>query len=119
MVATGGPPRSRRHAQLPEKRRVPRRPRALMLAPAVPDRTGNGLAMRLGMFLEALARVAEVDLVVPAIAGRPDAPWHLPASLGVMMGAFPADQLMDTRFKMIRRLKDPVRRIEDFREYDR
>jgi polysaccharide biosynthesis protein PslH len=98
---------------------VPRRPRALMLAPAIPARTGNGLAMRLGIFLEALARVAEVDLVVPAIAGRPDASWDLPASLGVMMGAFPADQIMDTRFKMILRLKDPVRRIEAFREYQR
>jgi glycosyltransferase involved in cell wall biosynthesis len=98
---------------------MPRRPKVLMIAPTVPDRTGNGLAMRMGIFLGALARVAEVDLVVPSVAGSFDAPASLPASLGVLMAAFPVQQLYDTRYQMLRRLADPAERLAAFRGYGR
>jgi hypothetical protein len=42
--------------------------RALMIAPAMPSTTGNGLAMRIGIFFEALARAYRVDLVVAPVA---------------------------------------------------
>ena len=35
-----------------------------MISPVMPALTGNGLAMRCGLFLQALARAAEVDLLV-------------------------------------------------------
>jgi glycosyltransferase involved in cell wall biosynthesis len=93
------------------------RPRALMIAPAIPDRTGNGLAMRLGIFLEALARVAEVDLIVPAIAGKADIASTLPASLGVLIGAFPVHDALDTQFALLHRLADQGQRVAAFRAY--
>jgi glycosyltransferase involved in cell wall biosynthesis len=85
-----------------------------MVAPLVPDRTGNGLAMRLGIFLEALAEVAEVDLVVPSLT-----PARLPPSLGIMTGVFPMGQPVDTHFDMILRLRDVQRRLAAFRAYGR
>ncbi|MEE2776575.1 MAG: glycosyltransferase family 4 protein [Acidobacteriota bacterium] len=55
------------------------RGRSLMLAPLVPEPTGNGLAMRAATSLEALARLGDVTLVVvPAAdpeAARRDAGW--------------------------------------------
>lgn len=88
-----------------------------MVAPAVPGRTGSGLAMRLGMFLEALARVAEVDLVLPARAYQAD-PFDLAASLGVRVTAFPEDA-EDTHFSFLSRLSDPAARLAAFRAYGR
>jgi len=43
--------------------------RIVVVAPIVPACTGNGLAMRAGMFLEALSGHAEVDLVVVPVSG--------------------------------------------------
>ena len=45
------------------------RPRVLFIAPTLPALTGNGLAMRMGVFAEALARWADVDLAVVPVAG--------------------------------------------------
>jgi polysaccharide biosynthesis protein PslH len=45
--------------------------RVVLLAPIVPACTGNGLAMRAGMFLEALASQVDVDLVVVPVSGAP------------------------------------------------
>ena len=44
----------------------------VMVSPIVPACTGNGLAMRAGMFLEALSEVSAVDLVVVPVSGPPD-----------------------------------------------
>ena len=41
---------------------MPDRPSVLLLAPLGPARTGNGLAMRAGMLVEALTAVAAVHL---------------------------------------------------------
>ena len=91
-----------------------RRPRALMVAPLVPDRTGNGLAMRLGIFLEALAQIAEVDVLVPSLTQS-----RLPRALGVMAGAFPVEHSVDTHFDMVLRLNDRKRQVAAFRAYGR
>ena len=45
------------------------RERALMVTSAMPSVTGNGLAMRLGLFFESLAREYAVDLLVAPVAG--------------------------------------------------
>ena len=43
--------------------------RVVLVAPIMPACTGNGLAMRAGMFLEALASQVDVDLVVVPVSG--------------------------------------------------
>ncbi len=48
---------------------MPDRPSVLLLAPLGPARTGNGLAMRAGMLVEALTPVAAVHLVIVPISG--------------------------------------------------
>ena len=41
----------------------------VLVAPLAPAETGNGLAMRAGMFLEALVAVRSVDVVILPVAG--------------------------------------------------
>ena len=90
-----------------------------MIASAIPAMTGNGFAMRLGIFLEALARVAEVDLVVLPVGGSASASYELPARLGVFTGVLPLDDRFDTQFAMLMRIADPAERLAAFRTYGR
>ncbi|WP_342152840.1 glycosyltransferase family 4 protein [Methylorubrum sp. SB2] len=53
------------------------RPRVLVIAPIRPARSGNGLAMRVSLFVEAAETFADVDVVVVPVAGAISAP--LPA----------------------------------------
>jgi len=94
-------------------------PRALHLAPIMPARTGNGLAMRQGMFLEALSRTFETDLVVLPVAGRADAKPELADELGVRTAVVPVAGRQDTHFSLLARLADPVARLPAFRSYGR
>lgn len=50
-----------------------RRPNLLYIAPVMPSDTGNGLAMRAGLFLDALARDHDVFLLVVPVSGRASA----------------------------------------------
>jgi polysaccharide biosynthesis protein PslH len=45
------------------------RPRVLFVAPAMPAADGNGLAMRMGMFLEAYANLGEVHCLIVPLTG--------------------------------------------------
>ena len=47
-------------------------PALLFVAPILPATTGNGLAMRAGVFLDALAQDFAVTLLVVPVAGRTD-----------------------------------------------
>jgi len=49
-------------------------PTVVLVVPIVPAATGNGLAMRAGMLLDALAPVAEVHVVVVPVSGGSDDP---------------------------------------------
>jgi glycosyltransferase involved in cell wall biosynthesis len=51
------------------------RPRLLFVTPALPAEGGNGLAMRAGLFLEALAADHEVHLLVVPVSGPPADVW--------------------------------------------
>lgn len=52
------------------------RPTLVLLSPIVPAQTGNGLAMRAGMQLEALGRAFDIRLVVvPVAGGTTDLTW--------------------------------------------
>jgi polysaccharide biosynthesis protein PslH len=97
----------------------PTRPRTLMIAPTMPAETGHGLAMRLGVFLEALARITEVDLAVIPVAGRADHSSALLARLGVRAKVIPCADRLETHFRLLSRLKDPKARLEAFVHYGR
>jgi len=93
--------------------------RALHVAPIMPSRMGNGLAMRQGMFLEALAREFDTELVVLPIAGPVDAAPTLPSELGVPVTVIPVAGRTDTHFALLSRLADPAARVAAFRTYGR
>ncbi|OEO28524.1 hypothetical protein VW23_004505 [Devosia insulae DS-56] len=95
------------------------RPRALHIAPIMPARSGNGLAMRQGMFLEALSRNFETRLVVLPVVGWRDAPAALPDELGVATTVIPVAGRQDTHFALLARLADPAARLAAFRAYGR
>jgi glycosyltransferase involved in cell wall biosynthesis len=94
------------------------RPHALMIAPTVPAEIGNGLAMRLGLFLEALTRVAMVDLAVVPIAGATNESTVFLGRLGITPIMLPCDR-PDTHFALLSRLEDPQARLQAFRCYGR
>lgn len=95
------------------------RPRALHIAPAMPARSGNGLAMRQGLFLEALSRVYDTDLAVLPVAGPAGLPPHLADALGVATVEVPIAGRRDTRFELLSRINDPAARVAAFRAYGR
>jgi glycosyltransferase involved in cell wall biosynthesis len=93
--------------------------RSLMITPMMPALGGNGLAMRMGVFLEALRRLGETDLVVAPLAGDADAPPTLPRALGVETRIAPVAGREDTHYALIARLRDPVQRLQAMRQYGR
>ncbi|MEQ1770380.1 MAG: glycosyltransferase family 4 protein [Devosia sp.] len=94
-------------------------PTALFVAPSVPARTGNGLAMRLGMFLEALSRVADTHLVIVPAFGPPPATTALPDELGVATTVLDLTGKADTHLSLIMRIADPAERLAQFRRLGR
>lgn len=95
------------------------RPRALHIAPIMPARSGNGLAMRQGMFLEALSRVFDTHVVVVPVAGGSQNPPTLADELGVHTTLIPVAGRQDSHFSLLARLADPVARVAAFRSYGR
>ncbi|MDB5540991.1 MAG: hypothetical protein JWQ89_2718 [Devosia sp.] len=95
------------------------RPRALHIAPAMPARGGNGLAMRQGLFLEALSRVCDAELVVLPVAGPAGIAPTLAAELGVPATIAPVAGRRDTQFELLSRIKDPAARAAAFAAYGR
>jgi polysaccharide biosynthesis protein PslH len=94
-------------------------PRALMIAPAMPADSGHGLAMRLGIFLEALANVAEVDLAVIPVAASVSERSLLVARKGIRTTIFSCANRPEIHFSLLSRLKDPTARLEAFVRYGR
>jgi glycosyltransferase involved in cell wall biosynthesis len=91
----------------------------LLIAPAMPASGGNGLAMRLGIFLEGLARVADIDLVILPISGPANDISPLCVGLGIRPNVIPANRSDDTQFRLIMGLADAGARRKAFAAYDR
>jgi glycosyltransferase involved in cell wall biosynthesis len=94
-------------------------PRAVFVAPIAPAREGNGLAMRMGLFLEALCRISEVDVILAPVAGSaisPEASRFL-HELGVRLHRISITGAVDTHFSLLTRLPDSRARLEAFRAY--
>lgn len=91
-------------------------PRALFIAPATPARTGNGLAMRLGLFRDALSRVADVDTLVLPVSGPPP---EAPLGGGGETFTIPVAGRTDTQFLLLSRTSDADERLRQFKQYGR
>jgi glycosyltransferase involved in cell wall biosynthesis len=92
--------------------------RALFIAPTLPSGTGNGLAIRLGLFAEALARVGRIDLLVIPVFSRA-AGDGLVSRLGFETMVVDPVGREDTQFQLLSRLTEPVARLDAFRQYGR
>ena len=82
-----------------------------MVAPALPSPRGNGLAMRLSLFLEALQSIAQTDLILIPILGHTSAPEVGGTAI------LRAPLQPDTELSLLLRLRDPGQRLESFIRY--
>jgi glycosyltransferase involved in cell wall biosynthesis len=93
------------------------RPRVLFIAPTLPALTGNGLAMRMGIFAEALARWADVDLAVVPVAGGDVENTPFLQSLDLRLSRVSWDRRPDTHYTLLSRVADPATRLQAFKAY--
>jgi glycosyltransferase involved in cell wall biosynthesis len=91
--------------------------RSLFLAPAMPDDAGNGLAMRIGVFLEALSSLGEVDVILLPVFGNAEAESALCLRLGVHPKIVQVLGRAETHFSLVASLADPQARLEAFVRY--
>src|SRR5579862_1944452 len=87
--------------------------RALLIAPIHPSVIGNGLAMRTMLFAEAIARIAELDILVIPLAGESFRKSDFPTS-GRLITLPPS---AETPFKLIMRTALEDSRLDAFRAY--
>ena len=89
-----------------------------MIAPAMPVRQGNGMAMRLGQFLEAMAREFEVDLIVAPVAGAVTAEGARWAeSFAGRVSVLDTQATLDTHLALIMQVADPEERAQAFARF--
>lgn len=92
--------------------------RVLLIAPTLPAEGGNGLAIRLGVFAQALARIGKVDLLCIPVFGPP-ADDGLAKRLGLSVHLIDPKGRQDTQFRLLLHLADPAARLAAFRAYGR
>jgi glycosyltransferase involved in cell wall biosynthesis len=90
------------------------RPRAVFISPLAPARTGNGLAMRMGLFADALAEFAELTIVVAPVAGDAGGGESL---AGAHVHVVPVAGRTETQFALLSRIRDERARLAAFRDY--
>ncbi len=98
------------------------RPPLLFISPIMPADGGNGLAMRMGGFLEAYARRFAVSLVVAPVAGQIAAgeqqtPFAVRHAERIIV--LPLDQALHPLFQLIARHRDPLQRRAAMKAYPR
>jgi len=82
-----------------------------MVAPSMPSPGGNGLSMRLSLFLEALQRIAQTDLLLVPVLGDIEA---------LTVGKSPiirARLQPDTELSLLLQLRDPELKLASFVRY--
>ncbi len=83
----------------------------LLIAPILPADGGNGLAMRMGVFADALAKNFELHVLVIPIAGElPSGPAR-PKAINVhLLGA--GGGQAESKFALLSQLEDPAGRLD-------
>ena len=110
-------PRSALPTRVPIRSGEMKLQRAVIIAPILPAETGNGLAMRMGMFAEAIRRFATLDLVLVPVAGGPISPSPYLGRLGVNLHVVPVAGRGETHFQFLSRLTDAGKRLAAFKAY--
>lgn len=97
----------------PVGRSIARPARALMISPILPMRSGNGLAMRMALFAEALEAEYQLDLIVIPVAGSPtdSAAFSEHTSVSVWKAE------PETHFRLLSQISDDEERLAAFRRY--
>lgn len=93
--------------------------KSLVIAPVVPADAGNGLAMRVGMFVEALHGLGAVDVLVLPVASRDIGSTALCRRLDICPTIIEVAGRGDTQLALIRSLSNAQARLEAFRQYAR
>ena len=99
-----------------------RRPSLLFIAPTLPAEEGNGLAMRAGVFLEALAADHDVSLLVVPVTGTVPPEGTSPFVERLTVRTVVADlagRRSDSHLALISRVKDPAAREKALHTYPR
>lgn len=93
----------------------------MYISPTVPALTGNGLAMRAAMMLEALAADYNVHLLVIPVVGGPsqDEVHPLVARWCARIAVHPVAPMVDPLFRLIAQIKDPRERLAALALYPR
>ena len=97
------------------------RPSLLFVSPTPPALGGNGLAMRMGVFLEAYARRFDVTLVIVPLTGQAvdGVPSPFIQRHAGRVIVLPLDRLLHPLFQLIARHRDPTARRAAMRAYPR
>ena len=88
-------------------------PRALMIAPIYPRLTGNGLSMRMALFVQALESICQLDVVVIPAAGQIASSDHFAASTRISIW----EAEPETHFSLLLQIPDEANRLAAFERY--
>lgn len=91
--------------------------RSLFVAPMAPEDAGNGLAMRMGVFLEALSGLGELDVILLSVFGATKGESSLCRRLGVRTRLVSVSGRVETHFSILNGLTDKQARLEAFVRY--
>jgi glycosyltransferase involved in cell wall biosynthesis len=94
------------------------RHRLLFLSPVVPAESGNGLAMRVGFFLQSYFKLFDIDLAVFSIVATPPGSHDFARRHAKRMAVFPHPGF-DTHFALIAAVDEPAAQLEAFRQFKR
>lgn len=97
---------------------VTARRRLLFLSPIIPAQRGNGLAMRTCFFLQAYARLFDVDLATFPIISSPEKLTDFVGARVKRLEVFPCPPT-DSHFSLIAATADPAARLAAFVRYGR
>lgn len=95
-----------------------RRRRLLFLAPVVPTDRGNGLAMRVGFFLQAYSSEFDIDLAVFPLVSAPASSDGFARRRVARMVVFPHPGV-DSHFALVAAVNEPEAQLAAFRRYGR
>lgn len=94
------------------------RPRSLLILPVAPALGGNGLAMRMGVFAEALARISEAHVLVIPIAGKLPVAAPMPDGITLHTIAAGGGQL-ESKYALLSQVADSGQRLAAFADWGR